>query len=100
MLNRHFRHVHASQRSELFRGIEILGKEGRSAILREVAKGLQMPVDDVIPSKETAEYQTMLQNRAKQLAGPQAQPTPTQPDGTPKGGMDGNTVQNRSTGNA
>lgn len=80
--------------------IEILGKEGRSAILREVAKGLQMPVDDVIPSKETAEYQTMLQNRAQQLAGPQAQPTPTQPDGTPKGGMDGNTVQNRSTGNA
>lgn len=80
--------------------IEILGKEGRSAILREVAKGLQMPVDDVIPSKETAEYQSMLQARAQQLAGPQAQPAPTQPDGTPKGGMDANTVQNRSTGNA
>ena len=32
--------------------MEIVGKEGRAAILREVAKGLQMPVDDIIPSRE------------------------------------------------
>ncbi len=32
--------------------MEIIGKEGRAAILREVAKGLQMPVDDIIPSRE------------------------------------------------
>lgn len=83
--------------------IEILGKDGRAAILREVAKGLQMPVDEVVPSREKAAF-------AVRLAAPTGEggvmapsqespaPTPTQPDGSPKGGMDGNTVMNRSGG--
>jgi len=78
----------------------IVGKEGRAAILREVAKGLQMPVDDIIPSREKSNYQTDMRNKLQQEAQAQqpASPTPTQPDGSPKGGMDGNTVNNRSIG--
>jgi len=79
--------------------LEIIGKEGRAAILREVAKGLQMPVDDIVPSRDKANYQGRLQARAMALAAQaqsQSQPlhgTPTYPDGTPKGGMEANTVR-------
>jgi len=79
--------------------MEIVGKEGRAAILREVAKGLQMPVDDIIPSREKSAF---VERSSAKLAA-QQQPeggTPTQPDGTPKGGMEGNTVSNRVTGGA
>jgi len=76
--------------------IEIVGKEGRSAILREVAKGLQMPVDEVIPSREKAAYSARGQAKMAAMsaaAGPQqGTPAPTQPDGSPKGGMEANTV--------
>lgn len=76
--------------------LEILGKEGRATILREVAKGLQMPVEDVVPSREQAGYQGRIQARAMAAVAqqqPQApQGTPTQPDGTPKGGQEANTV--------
>ena len=80
--------------------MDIVGKEGRAAILREVAKGLQMPVDDIVPSREKSNYQTEMRNKLQQEAQAQqpASPTPTQPDGSPKGGMDGNTVNNRSIG--
>jgi hypothetical protein len=75
---------------------EIMGKEGRAVILREVAKGLQMPVDEVVPSREKMAFQSVVQG---QLAEMQAQaPTPTGPDGAPKGGMEANTVQNRASG--
>lgn len=84
--------------------MEIVGKDGRAAILREVAKGLQMPVDDIIPSREkegfTSRVQARMQleaMRAEQAAGGG---TPTLPDGTPKGGAEGNTVSNRVTGGA
>jgi len=84
--------------------MEIVGKDGRAAILREVAKGLQMPVDDIIPSREKEGYTNRVQARmqleaakAEQAAGGS---TPTQPDGTPKGGRDANTVSNRDTGAA
>ena len=30
----------------------IIGPEGRAALLREVAKGLQMSVDDIVPSRD------------------------------------------------
>ena len=66
---------------------EILGKDGRAAILREVAKGLQMPLDELIPSKE----KNALAMRAAQSQ-QQPAPTPTQPDGSPKGGQEGNLV--------
>ena len=72
--------------------MEILGKEGRSAVLREVAKGLQMPTDEVVPSREKAGQITRFQAKA-QAAQPQpAQATPTFADGSPKGGAAGNVV--------
>ena len=84
--------------------MEIVGKEGRSAILREVAKGLQMPVDDIIPSREKEGYMNRMSakmqleaSKAEQAAGGG---TPTLPDGSPKGGQDANTVSNRDTGAA
>ena len=78
--------------------IEILGREGRATILREVAKGLQMPVEDVVPSREKAGYQERMQSRAMALAPQQGQApegTPQNPDGSPKGGMEANTVRSR-----
>ena len=77
---------------------EILGPEGRAAILREVAKGLQMPTDDIIPSREKEAFKSRI------LKSQQAQQQPqegqvTDPAGNPAGGMQGNTVMNRSTGN-
>jgi len=80
--------------------IEILGPEGRAAILREVAKGLQMPVDEIIPSREKLVYNQQLaaQTAAMQATQGGGEPTPTQPDGSPMGGMQANTVMNRNTG--
>jgi hypothetical protein len=82
--------------------LEIMGKKGRATILREVAKGLQMTVEDVVPSRENAAYQDGIQGRA--MAAAQAQqaqaPAPTDPSGEPKGGMAANTVQSRMSGRA
>jgi hypothetical protein len=78
--------------------IEIIGKEGRAAILREVAKSLQMPVEDVVPSREKEMYQTRVQ--ASMAAQAAQAPQATQPDGSPRGGQDGNVVSNRDTGAA
>ena len=76
--------------------LEIIGKEGRATILREVAKGLQMSVDDVVPSRDKAGYQERIQSRAMAAAAEQQaqapQGTPSQPDGSPKGGQEANTV--------
>lgn len=85
--------------------LEIIGKDGRASILREVAKGLQMPVDDIVPSREKEGYTSRITARATAAAAQQAaqQPqssTPSQPDGSPKGGMEANTVQNRVSGQA
>jgi len=76
---------------------QILGIEGRSAILREVAKGLQMPVDEIIPSREKQSFSGKVAARFQQE---QAAAQATQPDGSPKGGMEANIVQNRDTGGA
>ena len=65
-------------------------------MLREVAKGLQMPVDDIVPSREKGR----LGSQAKAQAQQQAAAAPTQPDGSPKGGADANTVTPNATGNA
>jgi hypothetical protein len=82
--------------------MEIIGKDGRAAILREVAKGLQMPVDEVVPSREKSGYQGRVQSRAAAAAQQQQAPadTPELPNGAPKGGMEANTVQNRTSGRA
>jgi hypothetical protein len=83
--------------------MSILGKDGRAAILREVAKGLQMSVDELIPSRDKLAYRGRIAAAAEQtqaLAAQQQQPAGAalQPDGTPKGGMEANTVMNRSGG--
>lgn len=79
----------------------IIGQDGRAAVLREVAKGLQMPVDDIVPSREkaaaNARRQAMIAAAQPQQ---QAAPVPLQPDGSPKGGQDGNTVSSRVSGMA
>ena len=78
--------------------LEILGKDGRATILREVAKGLQMSVDEVVPSREKSGYQDRIQ--AKAMVAQQSMPasTPMNPDGAPKGGMEANTMQSRVSG--
>lgn len=84
--------------------IEIIGTEGRAAILREVAKGLQMDVDEVVPSREKLAYRqdTKAAMAAQQAAQQPEQPAPapTTPSGMPMGGMEANTVMNRNTGGA
>jgi hypothetical protein len=83
--------------------LEIIGKDGRAAILREVAKGLQMPVDDVVPSREKDGYTGRIQSRAMAVAAQQqaqAPATPENPDGSPKGGVAANTVMSRAGGAA
>ena len=82
----------------------IIGPEGRAAILREIAKGLQMPVDEVVPSRESlgskkriAEKQAAIQ-MAQQGQIPGQAPGAQEMDvgGTPAGGM--NLVTNQQTG--
>lgn len=84
--------------------LEILGKEGRASILREVAKGLQMPVEEVVPSREKSDYQGRIQSRATAAAAQQQAQAPApggeNPDGSPKGGMEANTVRSRVSGMA
>jgi len=77
--------------------MEIVGKKGRSAILREIAKGLQMPVDDIVPSREKEGYQDKVKAEIM-AAQQQAEAQATQPDGSPKGGMEANTVGNGGAG--
>ena len=86
--------------------IEIMGPTGRAAILREVAKGLQMDVDEIVPSREkmSSDQKAAATMMAAQTAqGGQQQPgapTPTFPGGMPMGGQQANTVMNRDTGGA
>ena len=85
--------------------MQIIGPDGRAAILREVAKGLQMPEDEVVPTRDKIAF---AKRQAQALE--QAQPTP--PDGgrtgpqpktidqagNPAGGT--NEVSNQFTGQA
>jgi len=79
--------------------MQIIGIEGRAAILREVAKGLQMPTDEIIPSRDKLEFTA---RTAAAAAPPQGQPSPEtlQPGGAQAGGNAANTVSNRDTGGA
>ena len=82
--------------------MEIIGKDGRAAILREVAKSLQMPEDDVVPSREkrAMENVSMQQEAGAALGMQQPQGQALLPDGTPAGGQSGNTVSSRVSGQA
>jgi hypothetical protein len=67
--------------------INIIGTDGRAALLREVAKGLQMPVDDIVPSREKLAMQT--RTAASQMPAPGGgQPAMENTDlaGAPAGG--------------
>jgi hypothetical protein len=58
-----------------------------------------MPVDEVIPSREKADFEARTQAMAMAAAQQQAQPegsTPTLPDGSPKGGVEATTVRGPS----
>ena len=84
---------------------QIVGPLGRAAILREVAKGLAMPVDDIVPTNEQIEI-SQEQQRQQQMAEQAAQAAPqevvvreTGPGGAPMGGAGANTVSNQITGN-
>jgi hypothetical protein len=68
--------------------IAIIGPEGRAALLREVAKGLQMPVDDIIPSREKLSMQKRMAAAAPMPAPGGGQPAMENTDlaGAPAGG--------------
>ena len=68
----------------------IIGPQGRAALLREVAKGLQMPVDDIVPSREKLSTMDRAAAAAQQMPAPGGgQPAMENVDqaGAPAGGM-------------
>lgn len=80
--------------------MQIIGIEGRAALLREIAKGLDIPGDKVIPSEDELRHRTeaaMQQQQAQQQAQAMMQPSapPAQSpqeeaqeeQGYPKGGV-------------
>ena len=80
--------------------LEIIGKEGRAAILREIAKGLQMPVDEIVPSRERLAFTTAAQAQLQATAPQQPGPQTTDQAGNPAGGAAATTVRNQVTGGA
>jgi hypothetical protein len=84
---------------------QIVGTEGRAYLLRELARGLQMDTEKIIPNQESIaqavteqKAQALAQQMVQQLAAEaQAQqppmPTPALPSGEPMGGQVANTVQ-------
>ena len=85
--------------------MDIIGQDGRAAILREVAKGLQMPVDEVVPSREKRAFnQRAAQQEAQAAIAPPdggrtgGQPQTIDQAGNPAGGL--NLVSNKNTGQA
>lgn len=85
---------------------QIVGVKGRAAILREVSKGLAMPVDDIVPTDEDLEV-IEAQQRMQAMMQPQPQevvvrngdkPEATGPGGANSGGKGSNTVSNSQTG--
>ena len=82
--------------------MQIIGVEGRAAILREVSKGLQMPTDDIVPSREKLQYNIQLQQQLPPPEGGQGAPAPApsqaQPDGAKVGEQRNNLAMNQSTG--
>ena len=83
---------------------QIVGAKGRAAILREVAKGLAMPVDNIVPTDEQIDIQSSMQAAQQQQSAVMAQQTPnpgtetSAPGGAPSGGRGSNTVSNQITG--
>jgi hypothetical protein len=76
--------------------LELMGTDGRAAILREIAKGLHMPADEVIPSREklalkgASQPQVPMQQQGGSPPNPEARALDAA--GNPAGGADGNMV--------
>jgi hypothetical protein len=84
---------------------QIMGPEGRAAVLREVSKSLQMPAEEVVPSRTKLEMKMKQGQMAQVMEGTgdpsiqlPGQATPSLPDGSPAGGAAGNMVSNKNTG--
>jgi len=92
---------------------EIVGMQGRANILREVAKGLSMPVDSIVPSDEELEIKEEMKKMQEQMMAQQGQAPQeitvnhsgggdqaraTGPGGQPMGGQDANVASNKLTG--
>lgn len=74
---------------------QIMGLEGRANVLREVAKQLQMPGEEIVPQRTILEMK-MQQGQMAQMTDGTGKPniqmpgsTPTLPDGSPAGGASG-----------
>lgn len=82
--------------------MSIIGKDGRAAILREIAKGLQMPVDEIVPSRERLgiAQRSQAAQQAQQAQQPQQQPQGATLDqaGNPAGGMSAATARPQGGG--
>ena len=63
---------------------EIMGVNGRAALLRELVKGLDMPDEDVIPDDEQLQAQQQAKQRQAQAQQQQAQPAGQPPQGAPQ----------------
>ena len=63
---------------------QITGIEGRTALLREIAKGLELPADEIIPSRDRERILAMA---------PPPPPGPGGPGGDPAGGQNPNGSQ-------
>ena len=74
--------------------MEIVGMDGRAAILREVAKGLQMPTEEIVPTAERAKYMNRLMMERQQLEQQEGMQGGEQP-GPETNPMDSNTVSPR-----
>ena len=77
--------------------MQILGIPGRAAILREVAKGLDMDTDELIPDPEQLQMMQMMAppptgGVSGQAPPPGEAPTETDPAGQPMGGTDNHTL--------
>ena len=76
---------------------KVFGEGGMSALARQVVKGLNMPTDDIVPTREAAAVNALIEQQVAELqareGGLQA-PTEgnqaTHPDGSAKGGAQSN----------
>lgn len=78
--------------------LQIIGVDGRAELLREMARGLQMDADRLVPSRDKLQsmQQAQAQAAAQQMQQQQAQSAaPPEQDvaGNPAGGVDANLVQ-------
>ena len=54
--------------------LQIIGIEGRAALLREIARGLDIPVEDVVPSKDELQKRVQQQMAAQRAVYPEEEP--------------------------